>query len=138
MSSTQLTFILIIAQRLIKLSEAVPEYSQDKTAAKTVLIVDMIDSILHSSEVKDSFISMYSELSNLSAVRFKDQNSQDAMEKFFYNQCIKKKVSLSPDNPLRNLSIFLLYEECISKCIPMADWGKFIDAAFSDKITVTS
>lgn len=130
----------LLAQRLNKLAEALPDSFQSKRVVKPEKIaIDLIDSTLHISDVqKGTFISNYSDFSMEFSSNKEEINkdSEESLEKYFYNQCVKKKMNLSPSSPFRNISIFCLYQECIEKNIPVEQWRKFINAAFDEQIIV--
>ena len=135
-------FMSVISQRMIKLVEALPDgICSEKTENKNKMVLEIIESTLHGSEDhKESFLSIYSDIGlDLEIPNCYDCAAKDkTMEKCFYNQCIKKKLELPPNHNSRNLSIFQLYQECVHKNVPMAEWTNFINSAFVEQInTIT-
>ena len=61
------------------------------------------------------------------------KESEESLEKYFYYQCIKKKLLMNNNSTTKNISIFHLYQECISKNIPADEWSNFINAAFHEQ-----
>lgn len=133
-------FISLIIQRLNKLAEALPENTQCKKSLKVEKItIDAIDSTLQVSEVhKNTFLSILSDISLDFAFKDEHKTSEESLEKYFYSQCVKKKMGLSPSSPLRHISIFSLFQECTEKKIPVEQWGNFINAAFNEQFMIIS
>lgn len=69
-----------------------------------------------------------------SSSMIKMPESPEIQERYFYNQCVRKKLSLGHNHPAKNISVFHLYQECIQKSIPMVDWNDFISSSFECQI----
>jgi hypothetical protein len=127
---------------MCKLAEALNQDAETvKPCEKTEKhMVEMVESTLHLSiKEKDSFVSSCSEMSmefNRTKNMISQAESPESLEKFFYSQCIKKKMRLSPSHPGKNLSIFFLYQDCVAKKIPVSEWARFITRAFECQLNI--
>lgn len=131
-------FVLMLVQRLERLVEGLCEVADKLHTASANMNAESRQISLE--DHKDSFISINSPFFfDFSGEKTKAQIEEpnDFQEKFFYSQCIKKKMMLSPKNPSKNLPIFQLYQECLEQQIPVPDWGDFIDKAFEPDISIT-
>ena len=80
---------------------------------------------------KDSFASLLSDLDCLPNGRTSPTNTPEALEKFFYTQCLKHKSSLPTSHPNRHLSIFSLYQTCLASHTPTHLWPFFIQKSYN-------
>jgi hypothetical protein len=137
-------YILVLAQRLSKLAEGLTD---DRVVLSSWLLrenhtINQIESTLHLSICeKDSFLSNCSHISaEPSHTRsfFQSESTPKNHEKYFYSQCIKKKMQIPPNHSGKNLSIFNLYQECQEKSIPVQEWPAFISTALEGQISVIS
>lgn len=93
--------------------------------------IEFVDSMIQISKVPDSFISGFSDISvEFSKGRSSPAESPEALEKYFYSQCIKNKLK---EQSSKALSMFDLYQKCIENNIPVEDWKNFIHEAYNSK-----
>lgn len=87
--------------------------------------IDVIDSTIKLSKLpQDSIISGYSDISiEFTKGRNSPAESPEALEKYFYTQCLKRKMKKYTN---QDFSMFALYQECIEKKIPVENWERFI------------
>lgn len=130
---SQYPMILMAAQRISLISEALLSENDEILHEPLPKInIEVIDSTLQLSKVQqDSFISGYSDISiEFTKGRSSPAESPEALEKYFYSQCLKIKMK-KPTN--KEFSMFRLYQDCIEKNVPVEDWKKFIKEALWTK-----
>jgi len=124
---SQYPTVLLAAQRLSCLSEALDSSSTSIPLQESYRKqhIEIVDSFIQPSKLpQDSFISAYSDISiEFTKGRSSRAESPEALEKYFYSQCMKKKMR-QPTN--QDFSMFALYQECLQKKIPVKDWERFI------------
>lgn len=93
--------------------------------------IEVIESSVQISKVLDSFISGLSDISveNLNG-RPSPAEPSEALEKYFYSQCIKNKLKKSSN---KGLSMFNLYQNCLENGKPVKEWKNFIYEAYNSK-----
>lgn len=129
----QYPMILMAAQRISLISEALLSENDEILQEPLPKInIEVIDSTLQLSKVQqDSFISGYSDISiEFTKGRSSPAESPEALEKYFYSQCLKIKMKNSAN---KDFSMFRLYQDCIEKNVPVEDWKKFIKEALWTK-----
>jgi hypothetical protein len=125
-------FILLAAQRLSLICEALIGGNKEIIVEPPPRIqIEFIDSTLQISKAPDSFISAFSDISvEFSKGRSSPAESPEALEKYFYSQCIKMRLK---DGANKMISMFDLYQKCLEKGLPVEEWKQFIYEAYFNK-----
>lgn len=122
---SHLPYILVTCKRISSLCEvlsSLPVPSHPEYKSKTQTPQNRESPVPEA----DSFLSLLSDFDNLPNGRVSPTSTPESLEKYFYTQCVKQKSLLPLSHPNRHLSVFSLYESCISQSIPTHLWTSFI------------
>lgn len=92
------------------------------------LQLDFLDINANTSKAHhESFLSSFSDCSEIIKPCPSPSGSPETLEKFFYSQCLKAKLS-TPNK--KTIPISTLFQQCQEQNIPVDQWKSFIKSSF--------
>jgi hypothetical protein len=135
--------VLFLSQRLSKMAEAFVEEmeatkSSESTEKHPFVMMETISYI--TSREKDSFGMHFQDNCEKKDMGKLETPSEvpDSLERYFYSQYLKKKLSLDDSYSRKAPSMFHLYQEVLDRKIPVAGWSDFISQSFHSDFNILS